>query len=290
MSRLPSSSPRVQPDALPDVSTGDGLGVRQGSVSPSFPAPNPRRRGGGFVAAVATLLALAAGAAAMLSVPTETTVGGYSTSLKGRSRSQRHNAHLALSRLVGATIAPGATFSFNHRVGTFSRDQGFRKAPVSYNGQLIDDWGGGVCQTSTTLYNAALLGGMEIVERAHHRFAPSYVPPGRDAAVAYPGVDLRFRNPYAYPVRVVGHIQGDRLQVTLVGSQAPAERPQVVSQVSEVIGPETYVLGAAHGRRRVRNTGKAGFEVSVVRIVGDRRETVSHDAYPAMNRVVQVDP
>ena len=235
-------------------------------------------------------LALAAGAAAIVSVPSEAVVGGYATSLKGRSRAQRHNAGLALARLVGAKILPGETFSFNRRVGTFSRDQGYRKAPVSYNGQLIDDWGGGVCQTSTTLYNAALLAGMAVVERAHHRFAPSYVPPGRDAAVAYPGVDLRFRNPYPFPVRVVGRMEGDRLQVSLVGARAPAVRPEVVSRVTEVDAPETFVLGGAEGRRRVRNTGKAGFAVDVVRIVGDRRETVSQDAYPAMNRVVQVDP
>jgi vancomycin resistance protein YoaR len=237
----------------------------------------------------ATLLTLAGGAAAMLGVPQEAVIGAYSTSLQGRTVSQRHNAHLSLGRLVGATIAPGATFSFNRRVGTFSRDQGFRKAPVSYNGQLIDDWGGGVCQTSTTLYNAALLAGMEIVERNHHRFAPSYVPPGRDAAVAFSGVDLRFRNPYAFPARIVGQVQGDRLQISLVGPHAPSPRPEVVSQVTDVHAPETYVLGG-NGRRRVRNTGKAGFEVSVVRIVGNRREVVSRDAYPAMNRVVQAAP
>lgn len=261
------------------------------TLPPLPPAPSPGRatwRGGAPL--VAVVLALAAGAAAIVSVPSETVVGGYATSLRGRSAGQRHNAGLALARLVGARIAPGAVFSFNGRVGSFSRDRGFRKAPVSYNGQLVDDWGGGVCQTSTTLYNAALLAGMEIRERNHHRFAPSYVPPGRDAAVAFSGVDLRFRNPYPYAVRVVGAIEGDRLRVALVGPRAPAVRPQVASRVVEVDAPETLVLGGAHGHRRIRNTGKAGFTVEVVRTIGDREATVSRDAYPAMNRVVQIDP
>ena len=249
-----------------------------------------RRLGRGAVVCGGVSLALAGGAAAMLSVPREAVVGSYSTSLEGRSNSQRHNAHLALGRLVGARVAAAAAFSSLRRVGSFSRDRGFRKAPVSYNGQLIDDWGGGVCQTSTTLYNAALLAGMGIVERNHHRFAPGYVPPGRDAAVAFSGVDLRFRNPYPFPVRIVGEVRGDRLQIAILGAQPPDVRPQVVSRVTEVQVPETYRLGAANGRRRVRNTGKAGFSVSVVRIVGDREETVSRDAYPAMNRVVQTDP
>ncbi|CAN5712533.1 hypothetical protein BH11ARM2_BH11ARM2_19170 [soil metagenome] len=223
-----------------------------------------------------------------MAVPKEATVGAYSTSLKGRTTAQRHNAGLALSRLIGAKIEPGQTFSFNGHVGTFSRDQGYRKAPVSYNGQLIDDWGGGVCQTSTTLYNAALLGGMKIVERNRHRFAPSYVPPGRDAAVAFSNIDLRFTNPLPYPVRIVGRIEGDRLNVALVGAKPLEEKPQVVSEVHEMHSPETYVLGGLNGKRRVRNTGKAGCEVSVIRILGNRRERISHDAYPAMNRVVQV--
>ncbi|AIE84481.1 VanW family protein [Fimbriimonas ginsengisoli] len=238
--------------------------------------------------AVFAMLAVAGGGLAICAVPREATLGAYSTSLAERSTSQRHNAQLSLSRLVGAEIPTGATFSFNQRVGTFSRDQGYRKAPVSYNGQLIDDWGGGVCQTSTTLYNAALLAGMRIVERNRHRFQPSYVPPGRDAAVAFSNIDLRFTNPYSYPVRIEGTIAGSRLEIRFVAPQAPAIRPEVVSDVHDVQSPETFVLGAPSGRRRVRNTGKSGFEVSVYRITGPRRELISHDNYPAMNRVVEV--
>ncbi|RYG44915.1 vanomycin resistance protein VanB [bacterium] len=239
-------------------------------------------------AVLTATFALAAGAFALTAVPRETAIGNYSTSLKGRTTAQRHNAKLALGRLVGAEIKPGETFSFNTKVGTISRDQGYRKAPVSYNGQLIDDWGGGVCQTSTTLYNAALLGGMKIVERNRHRFAPSYVPPGRDAAVAFSNIDLRFTNPHPYPVRVEGKIEGDRLSVSLIGSEPLAERPQVVSEVAEMRTPETFVLGGPNGHRRVRNTGKMGCEVSVVRIQNGQRELISHDNYPAMNRVEQV--
>lgn len=241
------------------------------------------------LAILSCTLALAAGATALVSMPQETAIGSYSTTLKGRTTAQRHNARLSLSRLVGASVGPGELFSFNERVGTFSRDQGYRKAPVSYNGQLIDDWGGGVCQTSTTLYNAALLGGMKIVERNRHRFAPSYVPPGRDAAVAFSNIDLRFQNTHPYPIRVEGKIVGDRLTVSIVGAEPLTERPQVVSEVREMHSPQTFVLGGQNGRKRVRNTGKNGFEVSVVRISGDRRETISHDTYPPMNRVVEVE-
>jgi vancomycin resistance protein VanW len=114
------------------------------------------------------------------------------------------------------------------------------------------------------------------------------VPPGRDAAVAFSNIDLRFRNPLPYPVRIEGSLLGNRLVVSLVGSHPLEAKPEVVSEVREVQAPETYVLGAANGMRRVRNTGKRGCEVSVVRITGSRRELISHDSYPAMNRVVEV--
>jgi hypothetical protein len=91
----------------------------------------------------------------------------------------------AAAALNGAVIAPGRELSFNHVVASWTPDRGFVLAPVSYDGQLVVDWGGGVCQTSTTLYNAALLAGMEITERHRHFWPPRYAPPGADAAVHF---------------------------------------------------------------------------------------------------------
>jgi vancomycin resistance protein VanW len=236
----------------------------------------------GLVASSA--IAIAVG---FLGRPAEVCIGGYTTSLAGRSKSQRHNTELALGKLVGAVIEPGETFSFNKRVGTFSRDEGYRRAPVSYNGQLIDSWGGGVCQTSTTLYNAALLSGMKIVERSRHRFAPSYIPPGRDAAVAFTAIDFKFRNPHPYPIRILGTCEGDRLTITINGSHKLSERPRIVQIVREPKAPGTYTIGQTTGHARVRNTGKTGFQVSVYRLLGDTRELISSDSYPAMGRVVE---
>lgn len=241
-----------------------------------------------------TLLALAVcvlavwmGTLAFSTLPKQQTLASFGTPLAGRSHSQRHNSMLALERLKGAQIGPGEVFSFNRRVGTFSQDQGYRRAPVSYNGQLISDWGGGVCQTSTTLYNAALLAGMKILERHRHRFSPGYVPVGRDAAVAYSNIDLRFRNPYSFPVQIDGSAEGDILVVSLVGSHPAPMRPQILSQVRQTQDFQTFRIGKPTGEARVRNTGKDGCEVAVYRVIGDERELISLDTYPAMNRVVQ---
>lgn len=216
----------------------------------------------------------------------EVIVAQFSTTLVGRTPNQKHNARLALAKLNGAEIPAGKEFSFNRRVGSWSRDTGYRRAPVSYNGTLIDAWGGGVCQTSTTLYNAALLAGLTIEERHPHHFAPSYCPPGRDAAVAFSGVDLRVKNIHKTKLMVRGRIEGDRLVVSLVADRK-LPKAAVQSRVEMAELPSQLILDRGGDQRRVRNLGKAGWDVMTFRIWPDRRELVSHDYYPAMHKIVE---
>lgn len=225
------------------------------------------------------------GAAWLAYGPRERVAGEYRTSLAGRTPGQRHNAALCARRLDGATIQPGEIFSFNERVGSWSADRGYRKAPVSYNGQLVDSWGGGVCQLSTTFYNAALLAGLDVLERHPHRFAPSYVEPGRDAAVAFRNVDLRVVNPYKFALRVEANVVGQELCVALKGLGRP-DKPRVRVEIESRREPGRVVLG--HGPSgRVRNSGRAGFEVTVWREWPGRRELLSRDSYPAIQRIVE---
>lgn len=215
----------------------------------------------------------------------ERTLGVFRTTFDGRLSDQRHNACLAAQKLDGLVVGPGQILSFNDRVGSWSRDQGYRKAPVSFSGTLINSWGGGVCQTSTTLYNAGLLAGLELVERHSHQFAANYVPPGRDAAVAFSNIDLKFRNPYSYPVKVLTYTDNGVLEVKIVGR---GETPHVTIQQKLLDSREPSLVRLGRGSQiRVRNPGKAGYEVQTFRTVGSVRELLSQDSYPAMNRVVQ---
>jgi vancomycin resistance protein YoaR len=251
-----------------------------------------------------TLLPLALGGAGLAYLgqlpPPQVRLAGFATRLADRSPAQRHNARLAANALDGAVIPPGGAFSFNKRVNSWSVDQGYVKAPVSFDGELLPAFGGGVCQTSTTLYNAALLAGLGIAERHHHVFAPHYVAPGRDAAVAYPNIDLRLSNPYPFPLRLRARATGDRLSVEVWGKEAPRERYVVEGRVlSET--PAVRVVrhvpaptgGARTGRRFARTAGAAGFRVVTYRRTlapggaEARRERLSDDSYPAMPEVVR---
>lgn len=242
------------------------------------------------------LMLLAGGAAAALMAPDARQVlGAGSTSLNGRTRGQRQNAARAARALDGAEIPPGGVLSFNQRVGPWSPDRGYVRAPVSYEGELVNDWGGGVCQTSTTLYNAALLAGLEIVERHRHTWAPRYAPPGLDAAVAQRSIDLRLRNPYPWPVRIRARLDGPAMQFEILG-RASGPMAAVAGETRATVEPSDVLRASERlprGARRVVTRGHPGARVAIYRTFtkGERagsREMVSLDSYPAMGRVILV--
>ena len=121
------------------------------------------------------------------------TVGTYST-VYGGDPNRIHNVQLVAHLVDGKLIAPGSTFSFNGATGERSAAKGFLEAPVIINGELQTGLGGGVCQVSTTVFNAAYDAGLPITARTNHALYISHYPLGRDATVNYPDTDLKFVN------------------------------------------------------------------------------------------------
>jgi vancomycin resistance protein YoaR len=222
--------------------------------------------------------------------PKGATLGTYATSLAGRTKGQRHNAIRAAQQLDDAVIPPGATLSYNRRVRAWASEPGYWKAPVSYAGAMTLAVGGGVCQTSSTLYNAALLAGLEVVERHSHTVLPRYVPPGRDAAVAYPGIDLRLKNPHPFPVRIRARREGESLVVSVLGTHAPKTEASIRTQLVAVESPERRV-GSGQKFRRTRSS--PGCRVLSWRVVYEggreiRRERLADDTYVPLDRVLSL--
>ena len=121
-------------------------------------------------------------------------LSSYTTYFDSKNEARCHNIRLAASLINGAVLQNGDIFSFNERVGQRTSERGFERAAIIENGEFVEGVGGGVCQVSTTLYNAALLAGCRVVEYHPHSLAVSYVPPSRDAMVSGTFFDLKFKN------------------------------------------------------------------------------------------------
>lgn len=158
--------------------------------------------------------------------PINTILASYKTSFNSGNASRTHNITIASNKINGTYIKGNGTFSFNDVVGERTAEAGFDDAPVYMGGKLVPGIGGGICQVSSTLFNAALLSGMQITERDTH-FAPvSYIPTGLDATVAWGYIDFQFKNPYKDAIYVVSEVVGDDLMVYILGSAG--DKPQSV--------------------------------------------------------------
>jgi vancomycin resistance protein YoaR len=206
-----------------------------------------------------------------------TELARFSTRFRAGERNRAHNIRLAARAIDGLILLPGDLFSYNTVVGRRTRSRGYRLAPQIVDGELVPGVGGGVCQVSTTLYNAALLADLQIVERRHHQFPVRYVPSGRDATVADGYLDLRFRNHLDGPVALLLSTQGSQLIARVVG--APAHRCQVT-----LLRQGIRTVPAPPRKRESAKPPRNGLRVTLVRVVQDpsgsrRREVVSRDFY-----------
>lgn len=131
-----------------------------------------------------------------------------------------HNIALAAGKLNGSLVKPNGIFSFNDTVGLRTATAGYKVAGVILDGQLADGIGGGVCQVSSTLYNAVLLAGLTPTARTSHALPSAYCPPGLDATVADGQIDLQFRNQLAHSVYLLTSADGHTLTVYILGTRA----------------------------------------------------------------------
>ena len=162
-----------------------------------------------------------------------TVLASYTTNYDPSATNRSHNIEIASDKISGTFLAPDQEFSFNDIVGERTAEAGFDDAPVMLDGKLVPGVGGGICQVSSTLFNAALLSGMDITERTPHFEPVGYIPQGRDATVAWGYLDFKFKNPYKHPVYVLSIMSGGTLTIYIIG-QAEDQPRDVAISVREV--------------------------------------------------------
>ncbi|CAI8863005.1 MULTISPECIES: VanW family protein [Bacillus] len=138
-------------------------------------------------------------------------LGRYETNLGASTGGRIENIRLSASNISGVVLGKGDRFSFNALIGDTTPDKGYQLGKEIVDGKLVDGYGGGVCQTSSTLFNAADQAGLKMVERTTHSKTVGYVPQGRDATIAYPYLDLVFENTNEVPVKLYMSIEGGKL-------------------------------------------------------------------------------
>ncbi len=198
-------------------------------------------------------------------------IAEMNTRIRGTSQRVR-NVTIATQHIDGTLLAPGDVFSYNKVVGKRSEEGGYQKATIFVKGRHVEDVGGGICQTASTLYNAVLKAGLKVVRRQPHCTPVVYVPYGLDATVAYGAVDFQFENDTENPVYVYAHAKGRSLTFRLYSKRNPG-RHVVLEKIRQIVTPSTTTVvedkTLPAGKRVVKDKGAPGYNIQWKRIIED---------------------
>lgn len=225
----------------------------------------------------------------------DTELVSFTTQFNATDWNRTQNIILAAKSIDGVIIKPGEVFSFNKVVGPRLSAQGYQIAPVFINGKLVPDVGGGVCQVSSTLYNAVLLTGLPILERTSHFRPPSYIQVGLDATVADNQLDFKFKNTASTNLYLVSEVKGNSLTIRIYGNHRDLKDIKMAVNKT-VIEPSTIMkqdMSLPFGKEVVESEGAKGFQTNVYRVVYQnglevKREFISHDEYPPDDRIIRL--
>lgn len=225
-------------------------------------------------------------------------LGSFSTKYDLQNENRATNLALAASKINGTVVAPGNQFSYNSIVGARTIATGYKESKIYSNGQVVDGIGGGICQISSTLYNAIVFANLDIKERHNHQFITSYVSPGRDATVVYGSKDLKFINNRSYPIKIIATASDGIVKISIYGIKENAEYD--VSFDIETISTIPYDTKYEYNqnldssKEYTKQLGANGAIVNVYKVLKLNgsivsRTLISQDSYNALNRIIETN-
>ena len=224
-------------------------------------------------------------------------LGRYSTSLENKEENTIYNIRLASEVINGILVKPQEIFSFNKYVGPAEKADGYKEGTIIANGVFVNGYGGGICQVSSTLYNAVLLANLPIVERYNHSVygeATKYVPLGQDAAIFYGFKDLKFKNNSDHVIVIFSKVFRDTIQVSIFGGNENKAEVEIISKDKRVI--EYQVIREKNsklkaGQEVVVQEGVPGYQIKTYRIVrkdGEEKiEFLAEDTYKSVPMIIR---
>lgn len=224
------------------------------------------------------------------------TLGTFTTRYDASNKNRSNNIVLASSKINGTVILPGETFSYNKTVGKRTITSGFKEAGAYAGGKVIQEVGGGICQVSSTLYNAVLYANLEIVDRSNHYFECSYVDAGRDATVSWGTVDFKFRNNRTYPIKIEAYSKNGVVKISIKGIKEEKEYEVTIqSKITSIIKKTVQYIEDPTleiGEEVVEQEGHNGCTSKTYKIVKYNgtvvsNDVISSDSYHALEKIVR---
>lgn len=223
----------------------------------------------------------------------------FSTKYDASNTPRTTNLRLAMNKLNGVVVSPGETFSYNKTLGKRTAKAGYKEAGGFAGGRVVQTLAGGICQISSTLYDAVVYANLEIVERHNHMFLAGYVGAGKDATVVYGAYDFKFKNTRKYPVMLKTSIGGGVARIDIFGIKEDVEYEVEIS--SKILSYTPFKVikendsSLAPGKERVTQNGMNGCKsitYKILKLNGKEvsRTVLSSDTYDPMNKIIKVGP
>ena len=223
----------------------------------------------------------------------------FSTKYDASNAPRTTNLKLAMNKLNGVVVSPGETFSYNKTLGKRTAEAGYREAGGFAGGRVVQTLAGGICQISSTLYDAVVYANLEIVERHNHMFLAGYVGAGKDATVVYGAYDFKFKNTRKYPIMLKTSIGSGVARIDVFGIKEDVEYEVEISSKILSYTPFKVVRendsSLAPGKERVAQNGMNGCKsitYKILKLNGKEvsRTVLSSDTYDPMNKIIKVGP
>lgn len=234
-----------------------------------------------------------------------TTISTFATSFNVQDKNRTYNMNLACTRLNGTILLPGDILSMNNILGPRTLENGYREAPVIFKNEIVPGTGGGICQVTTTLYNALLLSEFSIIERRPHSIPLAYVRPGLDATLAENYIDFKFQNNRSYAVYIGAETKSGTVSIKILGKNDEfGYDNSLITRLNSVIieeyekEPDEIIFdnNLKEDEKVVVREGKKGYNVIVYRDILNKkgellkREKISNDIYKPVRGQIKIGP
>lgn len=220
----------------------------------------------------------------------DTELGYYETDFNENNKHRVNNIKIASDAINNIIVNPGEEFSFNEHIQNCYVKKMFEKAPIIVNGKLEEGLGGGICQVSSTLYNAVLYSGLEVTRIRNHSIPSSYINKGRDATVSHGNLDFRFKNNSDTSIVIFSNVNNNKVKTTIYGQAKNKKNIEIFTDIVECIPNNTEIKNSNElykGEKYIEE-GRKGYKVKTYRVYKESQdiELINESYYPPKNKII----